>query len=198
MEILGQAAGSTAPTEGPPSPKPGDGAGPSRLRDSLGAVKSRGAYKCKKCGVKHGEGKPCGSAPEGPRSASAAPVPPIQVFTPENTGRLLRVPFTISAVKTNCKIWLLTPSEEAELVATAVPCANEWIAVDPKWVALFMFSFSLAGVALSKAMDYSAWRLQMMRELGEEARKKKQAEQPAPNNAGPMPATPPPAAVSTI
>src|SRR3990167_8352844 len=156
-----------------PDPKPGDGSGPTRLHSSLQAGRERGAYKCKDCGQKHG-GDSCGRTGAGSRASRAgpAPVPPAPIFTPENTGRLLRAPFTIAAVRTNCRIFLLTPAEEAELCATAVPCANEWISLDPKWAALFMFLFSLSSVAISKSMYYAAWRRQMSAELEKESKAK--------------------------
>lgn len=168
-------------------PKPGDGLGPGRLRESLARSKRgpRGAYKCRRCGEPHGEGVQCRDGFQRP-----APRPDIRpaepLFTEANTSRLLRVPFTIAAVRTNCRIWLLDEKEEAELAASAVPCLNEWVGVSPKWAALAIFSFSLSGLALSKAMAYAAWRRQMDAEL------KASSAQSAPSPAtGVAPATPP-------
>lgn len=165
-------------------PKPGDGEGPSRLRESLatggkGSGKGNRNPKCGNCSGRHS-----GACKDGTEARPAASAP--SLFTPANTGRLLRVPFTVAAVRSHCAVWLLSPEEEAELVASAVPFLNEWVAVDPKWAALFMFSWSLGGIAVGKAMGYSAWTAAMRAQAEDEAKKRKAPpEQPLPVDSKP-------------
>ncbi len=160
-------------------PKPGDGEGPNRLRESLAdpnKKKGNRNPKCGNCGGRHNG--PCKDGTE-----QRSPAPASSLFTPANTGRLLKVPFTVAAIRSHCGIWLLTPEEEAELVASAVPFLNEWVAVDPKWAALFMFSWSLGGIAVGKAMGYSAWQTAMKAEADEAAKARRAPpEQPLPQD----------------
>lgn len=165
-------------------PKPGDGEGPSRLRESLasggkGSGKGNRNPKCEHCGGRHS-----GACKDGTKPAAQAGTSTL--FTPANTGRLLRVPFTVAAIRSHCAVWLLTPEEEAELVASAVPFLNEWVAVDPKWAAMFMFSWSLGGIAVGKAMGYSAWTAAMKAQAVEaEKARKAPGEQPLPVDSKP-------------
>ena len=174
-----------------PRPQPGDGEGPNRLRDGLSdARKGNRSPKCDNCGRRHAGACKDGTQPPA-RPSNAPPATPI--FTPANTGRLLRVPFTVAAVRTHCAVWLLSPEEEAELTASAVPFLNEWVAIDPKYAALFMFSWSLGSIALGKAMGYSAWT-HAMRAQAEEAAKARKAppEQALPKDSGPAAFAPTP------
>lgn len=78
------------------------------------------------------------------------------MFTPQNTGRLISLPFNIAAIRTNCRVWLLDDQEKAELAESGSVCLNEWVSVHPKYVSLVLFSFSLVTVTLAKLAMWEA------------------------------------------
>ncbi len=159
-----------------------------------GSGKQRGPYKCRRCGNRHGEGVACSSdaakaAAKPARAAASAPAPRPDLFTSENTARLVRIPFALAAIRTNCAPLALDDKQEKELSTVGAVVLNEWVAFDPKYVALALFAISLAGVAFEKVLIYSMWLRHQELEL--EREKLRATNRPS----GPAaPVTPPPAA----
>lgn len=136
-------------------------------RGSGQAGKRRGPYK-----GRGGAGAPAA------QMASAPSAPALPLFNEENTGRLVAIPFTLAAIATDWDRWRLEPHEQRELAATGSATLNEFVRIDPKWIALSLFSMSLAGVALSKAVMFQAeMRIKKSKAIDEQKRRA-QATQP--------------------
>lgn len=109
---------------------------------------------------RHPRGCACGNCKQSgggsPQASPPVSSPVPSLFNEENTGRLVALPFTMAAIATDYDGWRLDAREQKELSASGSVALNEWVRVEPKWVALSLFSLSLIGVAVSKAIGYQA------------------------------------------
>lgn len=152
--------------------------------------KSRGPYKCKRCGQRHGEGAACGSATmvRSTGQGSASSEKRVELFNKENTARIVRMPFAVAAIRTTCADLALDDKQEAELATTGAVVLNEWVAVDPRYVALVLFAISISGVVFEKVLVYSMWL--KLKELEIERLKLEAGRnRPAPKSADAVPAS---------
>lgn len=94
-----------------------------------------------------GNERPAGSSTQ-PVAASGT------VFTPESLRPLVCLPYDLAFVKTGWTGFPLTDNEASTLSHTGAMVANEWLQVDPKWVALITFSLSLASITAAKIVGY--------------------------------------------
>lgn len=145
-----------------------------RLLDKAQALRGpRGKYRCRKCkelpcvcpDPKQATPGPTGS-PEVPVAGSAKV--PVALFTEANSKRLLETAFGIPTVLTKCKLWALTDEEALELAKPAADVFNEFVTVDPKWVAVSILSVSLGTILSRKAVLYAAWKRAMKVKEGQE------------------------------
>lgn len=146
------------------TPVPQNGSLADGLRAKAAALRGpRGVYRCRKC-----KQLPC-ICPD-PKKATATPVQKApatpmalrpELFTEASTKRLLEAGFGIPVLLTHCRLWALTDEEALELAKPAALVLNEFVAVDPKWVALTILSVSLGGVVARKAVLYTAWKRAM-------------------------------------
>lgn len=129
-------------------------------KPSLGADRLRAAHaeSKKRPGSKPGVARGPYRKSDGSPDTAPAADPAAQVFTEDNVRRLVRVPFSVAAVRTSYGGWLLSPAEEREIAASLVPCLNEWAPVEPRWAALFLACYSLGSVAVSHYLDYAGWK----------------------------------------
>ncbi len=139
-----------------------DSGGLRRIASAAREGSARGPYKCKRCGKRHGEGIACSGASDTPapraaRAPSAPAQPASPLFNEANTARLVRMPFAIAAIRTHCADLALDDKQEKELSVSGAVVLNEWVSVDPKYVALCLFAISLAGVAFEKVLVYSMY-----------------------------------------
>jgi hypothetical protein len=124
-----------------------------------------------------GRGRPIGSKTganarrDNPPPQSRPAPPPMPLFTPESVKPLVSLPFNLACVKTGFDGFLLREDETAVLCATGATVFNEWVTVDPKLVALIMFSISIMSISAEKALLFHRWT----REIAEE-RKRREAE----------------------
>lgn len=164
------------------SPEPKAASAISRLRDKAKKLKGpRGKYRCRKC-----HELPCvcedpkQATPAGAQTDKNTSAPRAELFTEKNSKRLLEATFGIPTVLTNCKIWALTEEEALELCKPTADVLNEFVTVDPKWVALSVLSVSMGSILARKAVLYSAWKRAMQIQRLTSAHQTKPAEpQPA-------------------
>lgn len=150
-----------------PGKGPSVGAGPSavdKLRQKSVELRGpRGAYRCRKC-----KQLPCVCPDPKPARAGAttpakpgALAPHPELFTEANSKRLLESAFGIPVVLTRCRVWELTEAEALELAKPTSLVLNEFVTVDPKWVALSLLLVSLGSIVSRKAVMYAAWKQSM-------------------------------------
>lgn len=121
------------------------------------AGKKRGPYK----------GRAEGDKPAGPSSPTAAPAAP-PLFTVENTAELVRIPFLLAAVKTDCPHLELDEKEALRLAIPGSVALNYWWSVSPKWTSLGLLGVAALGVVSHKFAVYTAWaRAVAEREAGQ-------------------------------
>jgi len=92
-------------------------------------------------------------SPEPPAPTKPAPAPS-NLFTPENVRPLVSLPFDLALVKTGFTGFALTPSEAATLSATGSVALNQWVTIDPRYVAVLLFSLSLISITSQKVVLY--------------------------------------------
>jgi len=155
-------------TSSPSSPNPeGSGA----LPKNIGELKAKRDAR----GVKSGATR--GKYNKGAREPGAAPVQmeaPIPVFTPESLRPLVCLPFDLAFTKTRYTGFPLTDNEASTLSHTGAMVANQWVQIDPKWVALITFGLSLVSITSAKIVGYRMALLAV-----EEEKAKKLAEEKA-------------------
>lgn len=95
----------------------------------------------------------------------------------------------MAAVATDCASWQLDDKEAAALASPACAALNETVTVAPKWVAISMFAFSLAGVLADKWARYEVFKRVVARE-GVEPQPHERAAQAAEQTVGPGPSQP--------
>lgn len=78
----------------------------------------------------------------------------VPAFTPDSVRPVVSLPFNLAFVKTGFDGFLLSPGEEANLSHSGAMVFNEWIQVDPKYLALITFGLSLSSLAIAKTMLY--------------------------------------------
>jgi len=121
----------------------------------------------KRRGVKPGTKR--GSYNKGtPHTASAPMVSaPVELFTPENVRPLVSLPFNLAFIKTGFTGFTLSPGEEATLGATGAVALNQWVTIDPKYVAVMLFSMSLISIASQKFVLFSQAQAETAQRLQE-------------------------------
>ncbi len=153
---------------------------------NVGSGSGRRPYRCSQCR----QPKPCGCKRVGGQASNPQIVaaPAVSLFTEENTGRLVSLPFTLAAVATDYDDWRLDDKEQKELAVTGSVALNEWVRVDPKWVALSLFALSMVGMATAKAIGYQGeMRARQIRKMQEAAAKGKAGGNIPAGNAPPKP-----------
>jgi len=134
----------------PATPSPVNGG--DRLPKSLDALteKRRGTPS----GTKRGPYKRQAGGADNAGAADPLANLPSPQFTPETCKYLVEFPFNLGFVRTGFTGFLLSEAESAALSASAATVLNTWVRVDPKWVALMMFSVSLTSISATKVMAY--------------------------------------------
>jgi hypothetical protein len=64
----------------------------------------------------------------------------------------------MAAVATDCASWELSDKEAAALAAPGSAALNEFVTVQPKWVALALFGLSAAGIVAEKWARYAVFQ----------------------------------------
>ena len=140
---------------------------------SSGLPKDLEQLNSKRRGVKPGSKRgrydksPHERAP-GPLSVEAPP----PSFTPESVRPVVSLPFNLAFVKTGFEGFLLSDPEAENLSHAGAMVFNQWVQVDPRWLALITFSLTLASISVQKTMLYR----QALLKFQEEQEKKRQAE----------------------
>lgn len=124
-----------------PAPDAGAGAGLfNRAKGAAGATVERA-----KDALKRRRGRPSNAE----REAAAAQSQVIEqqagelekIFTPENWESIVRAPADMALAVTGRPIWDLPEKEVKTLAVSASQTARYWLAIDPKYLVLFMFVF---------------------------------------------------------
>lgn len=130
----------------------------SGLPDSFESLK-------KKRGVKPGSKR--GHYNKGPQHSPSPAVvaPPADLFTPENVRALVSLPFNLAFIKTGFEGFTLSEGEAATLGATGSVALNQWVTIDPKYVALMLFSMSLISISSQKMLLFSQAKAEAEKKL---------------------------------
>lgn len=67
-----------------------------------------------------------------------------KIFTPENWESIVRAPADMALAVTGRPIWDLPEKEVKTLAVSASQTARYWLAIDPKYLVLFMFVFQVS------------------------------------------------------
>jgi hypothetical protein len=97
--------------------------------------------------------------------------PRIQLFTPESVRPIVSLPFNLACVKTGFDGFLLQEDEAQILSTSGAVVLNTWVTIDPKFVALLMFSISMLSITAEKSLLYHRWAREM-----EAERKRRESE----------------------
>lgn len=116
--------------------------------------KSFESLERKRRGVKPGQKRGSYNKPSHERPAPTSVAVSVPAFTPDSVRPVVSLPFNLAFVKTGFDGFLLSPSEEANLSHSGAMVFNEWIQVDPKFLALITFGLSLSSLAIAKTMMY--------------------------------------------
>lgn len=127
----------------------------------------------KRRGVKPGQKR--GSYSKSPNGSSAAATVEVAApaFTPESVRPVVSLPFNLAFVRTGFDGFLLSDLEAENLSHSGAMLFNQWVQVDPKYLALITFSLALASISVQKTMHY---RKALAEFQAEQERKKKEAE----------------------
>lgn len=100
---------------------------------------------------------------------------PPPAFTPESVRPVVSLPFNLAFVKTGFDGFLLTEGEGETLSHAGAMVFNQWVQVDPKYLALITFSLTLASISVQKTMLYrqALMKFQAEQEAKEKAEKEK-------------------------
>lgn len=109
----------------------------------------------KRRGVKPGTKR--GSYNKGSQSSADTQSSPTSsaLFTPENVRPLVSLPFNLALAKTGFTGFALSEGEAATLSATGSVALNQWVTIDPRYVALILFSMSMITISAEKVALYS-------------------------------------------
>lgn len=122
-----------------------------------GLPKSFEQLNQKRRGVKPGSKRGHYSNFRGSHERAPAPVrpeTPIPAFTPESVRPVVSLPFNLAFVKTGFDGFLLSDMEATNLSHAGAMVFNQWVQVDPKWLALITFSLALSSISVQKTMLY--------------------------------------------
>lgn len=129
----------------------------------------------KRRGVKAGSKRGSYNKSSHERPASATVEVPAPAFTPESVRPVVSLPFNLAFVRTGFDGFLLSDLEAANLSHSGAMVFNQWVQVDPKWLAIITFSLALASISVQKTMLY---RKALAEFQAEQERKKKDTVEP--------------------
>lgn len=75
-----------------------------------------------------------------------------EIYKPENWEPIVRAPADLMQALTGDKLWEIPPPEIKTLATQTSLMAQYFVQTDPKWIAVFMFSFSVLTVYGSRTM----------------------------------------------
>jgi len=141
-----------------------------------GLPKSIEELNAKRRGVKPGSKRGSYNKQPHERAAVANVEAPAPAFTPDSVRPVVSLPFNLAFVKTGFDGFLLSDPESENLSHAGAMVFNQWVQVDPRWLALITFSLTLASISVQKTMLY---RQALMKFQMEQEAKKKEAEKTA-------------------